>query len=430
MSQIGIIAQREYLQRVRSRAFIIATALGPILMLLVLAIPIVMAIFSRDDSTRVIAVVDQSGEVAELLSFPDNFRIEQTTAPVDTLRSRVDGGQLEGYLILPDDLVSGAGEARYYSRGGGGILLNEQIADAVRAGVREARILRAGAPAAVLEIMKERVPVRMIQLTDEGERADSTQVLAVFGYFMGFLIYLCVILYGAIVMRGVIEEKTSRISELIASSAKPFDLMMGKVLGIGAMGLTQWLIWIGAGIGLSAAAAALVAGVLPDGAFPTDGAVAGGGAAPVNPIAELMPDIPLMFPVYFILFFLGGYLLYSSLMAAIGSAVEQEADAQQFMWIVIMPLILPMVMIVNVMSAPDGLVATVMSLIPLFSPIVMVVRMAATNVPWWEVWLSLILLAGAFLLAIWISSRIYRVGILSYGKKPTFKELARWMRQA
>lgn len=429
MSQIGIIAQREYLQRVRSRAFIIATALGPVLMLLVLAVPIVMAVFSRDDSARVIAVVDQTGEVAGLLSFPDNFDVLETSDPVDTLRSRVDRGQLEGYLVLPDDLVSGSGEARYYSKGGGGILLGEQITDAVRAGVREARILRAGAPAAVLEIMKDRVPVRMIQLTDDGERTDSTQVLAVFGYFMGFLIYLCVILYGAIVMRGVIEEKTSRISELIASSAKPFDLMMGKVLGIGAMGLTQWLIWIGAGIGLSAAAAALVAGVLPDGAIPTDGAGAG-AAGPVNPIAELMPDIPLMFPVYFILFFLGGYLLYSSLMAAIGSAVEQEADAQQFMWIVIMPLIIPMVMIVNVMSAPDGMIATTMSMIPLFSPIVMVVRMAATNVPWWEVWLSLILLACAFLLAIWVSSRIYRVGILSYGKKPTFKELARWMRQA
>jgi ABC-2 type transport system permease protein len=153
-------------------------------------------------------------------------------------------------------------------------------------------------------------------------------------------------------------------------------------------------------------------------------------AETMKQIQQFLPDIPATFPLYFILFFLGGYLLYSSLMAAIGSAVEQESDAQQFMWIVIMPLVIPTVLIFNVMNNPDGALATTMSLIPLFSPIVMVVRMAATNVPWWQIWLSLTLLAGAFVVAIWLSSRIYRIGILSYGKRPTFKELARWMRQA
>jgi ABC-2 type transport system permease protein len=203
--------------------------------------------------------------------------------------------------------------------------------------------------------------------------------------------------------------------------------MMGKVLGIGAMGVTQWLIWICAGVLISIVAAGILAGLLPDPA--TLGADAAMEGVTMDQIQQFVPEIPLMFPFYFLLFFLGGYLLYSSLMAAVGSAVEQESDAQQFMWIVVMPLIVPTILIFNLMNNPDGTLATVMSLIPLFSPIVMVVRIAATNVPLWQIWLSLVLLAGAFVLAIWISSRIYRVGILSYGKKPTFAELARWIRQ-
>lgn len=428
MSQISIITRREYLQRVRSKAFIVATALGPVLMLLVFAVPVLMAVFSDDDGTRHIAVVDESGEVEEHLEFPDNFVVESSAAAEDSLRARVHRGELGGFLVIPAEIVDGRGEARYYSEGGGGLLLAERIQETVRDAVREVRILRAGAPEAVLGILEQDIPVRMVQLTAEGERTDATQVLAVFGYFMGFMIYICVILYGAIVMRGVIEEKTNRISELIASSAKPFDLMMGKVLGIGAMGVTQWLIWILAGIALSVAAGTVLSSLMPDPA-----AIAGdidGGSVDLAQVQQFLPDIPAMFPVYFLLFFVGGYLLYSSLMAAIGSAVEQESDAQQFMWVVIMPLIIPTVLIVNVMSNPDGALAVAMSHIPLFSPIVMVVRMAATNVAWWEIWISLALLAGGFLVAIWISSRIYRVGILSYGKRPTFKELARWMRQA
>ncbi len=427
MSQIPVIAHREYTQRVRSKAFIIATALGPILMLVLLAVPILAAVFSSEEEARTIAVVDQSEVIGDYLDFPGNYEVEETRQTIDELRARVDAGELSGYLVLPPSLLSGDGAARYYSRGGGGIMATERIEDSVRDAVREARILQTGAPDAVLGILSERVDVQMIQITDEGERTDSTQILAVFGYFMGFLIYICVILYGAIVMRGVIEEKTSRISELIASSARPFDLMMGKVLGIGAMGLTQWLIWIFAGVGLTFVAGLVLGSVMDPTLIDGDAA---GAAAATPQFRQFLPDIPSLFPVYFLLFFLGGYLLYSSLMAAIGSAVEQEADAQQFMWIVIMPLIIPTVLIVNVMSNPDGVLATTMSLIPLFSPIVMVVRMAATNVPWWEIWLSLVLLAGAFVFAIWISSRIYRVGILSYGKRPTFKELARWMREA
>ena len=267
----------------------------------------------------------------------------------------------------------------------------------------------------------------MRQITEEGDRTDATPVLAAFGYMMGFLIYICMILYGAMVMRGVIEEKTNRISELIASSAKPFQLLLGKILGIGALGLTQLLIWIAAGVLLSAVGTTIIASMvdMPD---PAAMQTTQEQVEATNAITEYIPSIPPSYLIYFVFFFVGGYLFYASLMAAVGSAVEQESDAQQFMWPIIMPLIIPMVLLAQIVSNPDGGLAVAMSLIPLFSPIIMVVRMAATNVPHWQVLLAIVLLFGSFVGAVWLSSRIYRIGILSYGKKPTFGEIARWIR--
>ncbi len=427
--QTLIIAQREYFQRLKSKAFIIATALGPIILLLMIAIPVAFAVFASDETERVVAVVDETGQLRDFLELPDSFTIDWRTLPVDSLRSLVESGHLTGYLVLPEQLLSGEGEATYYSKGGGGILVGDQLGDAVTAAVREKRILDTGAPSEVLKIAKDRVSLKMLQLTEEGERRDSTPMLAAFGYMMGFLIYICMILYGAMVMRGVIEEKTNRISELIASSAKPFQLLLGKILGIGALGMTQLLIWIVAGLAISAVGGVIISSFVdPASIAPPDVAGAPSQAEAISGIAEFMPNISASYLIYFVLFFVGGYLLYASLMAAVGSAVEQESDAQQFMWPILMPLIIPMMLLVHIVSNPDSTLSLVMSLIPLFSPIIMVVRMAATNVPHWQVWIALVLLAGAFVLAVWLSSRIYRIGILSYGKKPSFREIARWIR--
>jgi ABC-2 type transport system permease protein len=428
-NQTWIIAQREYFQRLKSKAFIITTALGPLILLILVAAPIVLAVFATDESERIIAIVDESGQLREYLEMPESFVVDWRTRPTDSLRALVESGQLTGYLVLPASLLSGEGEASYFSKGGGGILVGETISDAVNGAVRERRILDTGAPAEVLEIAKDRVSLRMLQITDEGERRDATPVLAAFGYMMGFLIYICMILYGAMVMRGVIEEKTNRISELIASSAKPFQLLLGKILGIGALGMTQLLIWIVAGVVISAVGVTVASSFMnPDTIASAEMPDAAAQAEAMNTITELIPDISASFLVYLVLFFVGGYLLYASMMAAVGSAVEQESDAQQFMWPILMPLIIPMMVLVQIVSNPDSTFAVVMSLIPLFSPITMVVRMAATNVPHWQVWIALVLLGGSFVLAVWVSSRIYRIGILSYGKKPSFKEIARWIR--
>ena len=426
-SQTVIIAQREYFQRLKSRSFIITTALGPIILLVLIAVPILIAVFANDETAKVISIVDESGQISQLLELPDSYSIDRLERPVDSLRAMVNRDQLSGYLLLPATLVDGDGEAVFYSKGGGGIVAGETLRDAVTSAVRERRILDTGADAEVVDITRSRVPLRMRQITEEGDRTDATPVLAAFGYMMGFLIYICMILYGAMVMRGVIEEKTNRISELIASSAKPFQLLLGKILGIGALGLTQLLIWIAAGVLLSAVGTTIIASMvdMPD---PAAMQTTQEQVEATNAITEYIPSIPPSYLIYFVFFFVGGYLFYASLMAAVGSAVEQESDAQQFMWPIIMPLIIPMVLLAQIVSNPDGGLAVAMSLIPLFSPIIMVVRMAATNVPHWQVVLAIVLLFGSFVGAVWLSSRIYRIGILSYGKKPTFGEIARWIR--
>lgn len=426
-SALWVIAQREYIQRVKTKGFVIGTLLGPIFMIALIAIPVFVMVAVDEQVTRKIAIVDETGVLADALDFPLEFEMVQLDVPIDTIRHMVEEQLLDGYLLLPADVLQGRGPASFYSRGGGGLMFSTQLQQVVDRAVRQRRLVDAGAPDAVLRILNENVDVRMVKLTDQGEEADAATALAGIGYVMGFVIYICMFIYGAFVMRGVIEEKTNRIAELIASSARPFQLMMGKVLGIGAMGLTQFLVWciLGMGImGFGGAIAALFIDPTEYGLTETTNQQAVLDAAGVT-----IPQIPFSAFVLFVLFFIGGYLLYASLFAAVGSAVEQESDAQQFVLPIAAPIIVPMLMIGHVIESPDSALSFWLSIVPFFSPILMTVRIAATNVPLWQTILALALLGGAFLGSIWISSRIYRVGILMYGKKPSFTDIIRWLRQ-
>ncbi|NNE47070.1 MAG: ABC transporter permease [Rhodothermales bacterium] len=426
-SALWVIAQREYIQRVKTKGFVIGTLLGPIFMIALIAIPVFVMVAVDEQVTRKIAIVDETGVLADALDFPVEFEMVQLDVPVDTIRFMVEEQLLDGYLLLPADVLQGLGPASFYSRGGGGLMFSTQLQQVVDRAVRQRRLVDAGAPDAVLRILNDNVDVRMVKLTDQGEEADAATALAGIGYVMGFVIYICMFIYGAFVMRGVIEEKTNRIAELIASSARPFQLMMGKVLGIGAMGLTQFLVWCILGMGIMAfggAIAALFIDPAEYGLTETTNQQAVLDAAGVT-----IPQIPFSAFVLFVLFFIGGYLLYASLFAAVGSAVEQESDAQQFVLPIAAPIIVPMLMIGHVIESPDSALSFWLSIVPFFSPILMTVRIAATNVPLWQTILALALLGGAFLGSIWISSRIYRVGILMYGKKPSFTDIIRWLRQ-
>ncbi len=427
MNTLAVIAQREYVQRVTSKGFIIGTLVGPIVMIAIIVVPVLFLVAFQDQSPKTIAVVDQSGALYEELEFPIDFDLVASDLPVDTLRRHVLDGTIDGYLILPKTLLRGEGGAAFYSGGGGGFILSTQVQQAVNRAVRQRRVLMTGADKAVLDILHEDVGVDMIKISDEGDQADSAAALAGIGYGMGFVIYVCMFIYGAFVMRGVIEEKTNRIAELMASSARPFDLMLGKVLGIGAMGLTQFLTWCILGMTIMAFGGTVAA-------FFVDPNDYGLGQvddqqALLDAAGITIPQLPFSAFILFVLFFVGGYLLYASLFAAVGSAVDQESDAQQFVLPIAAPIIIPMLLISHVIENPDSTISLWLSMVPFFSPILMTVRIAATSVPLWQTLLSLLLLGGAFLGSIWISSRIYRVGILMYGKKPSFADIARWIRQ-
>ena len=333
-------------------------------------------------------------------------------------------------IVLPSSLLAGTGDATAYTRAGGGLTQFGDVQSAVRDAVREVRLREVGAPAEVQAVLDERPGLQSVTVTETGDAADGALVASVIGYFSGFIIYALVFVYGAMVMRGVIEEKQNRIVEVIASSVTPFELLMGKVLGIGAVGLTQIALWMALGAAVLTVLGPLL--VAFAGAPAAPGPL---GAAPQA--ADLPVDVGAItalltpgFLLILVLCFLGGYLFYSALFAAVGSAVEQESDAQSLMIPVTLPAIVPMLLLLPMLDQPDSTLSTVLSILPPFSTVLLPVRVAVTDVPFWQVALSLALLAAAFVGAIWMAARVYRVGILMYGKKASFRDLAKWVRTA
>lgn len=422
MNKTLLIAQSEFLRRVRSKWFIAATLLVPVLASAALVLPILA--FSDDGGARV-AVLDETGllagDVAGALG--ETAEVAVVEAPLDTLRARILAGEIDGALVLPAGLVEGRAGARYYAKGG--LESGGSARSAVREAVRRARAEAAGASLEAVAAFESDVPVERVTVRAEGDAADDALGRFLLANFLSLLIYLAILIYGMMVMRGVIEEKANRIVEVVASSVRPFELMMGKVLGIGAVGLAQLVAWAALLFGLSVATGPLLLALAPAAAAP------GGAPAdlPMDPgmVAGVLSPGLL---VSFVLYFFGGYLLYSALFAAVGSAVDQESDAQSLQAPVVLPIMLPVLFLGVVAGDPDTPLSVFLSLFPLTSPILMVVRMAVTDVPAWQVGLSLAILAASFVGVIALAARIYRVGILMYGKKATFRDLWRWMRTA
>ncbi len=427
MSPVALIASSEYVRRVRSPWFIATTLLTPVLALGLFTLPLLMMSLGSDDgAARTLAIVDPTGALADSVAagLPAAFTAKRTALPADSLRAAVLAGDLGGYLVLAPGVLDGTARARYYSRGGG---LEEiaAVSGAVTAAVRDARVRRAGAAAEVVALLDAPVGLDQVSVSETGDAADGALVQLFVANTLALLIYVAVLLYGAMVMRGVIEEKANRIVEVVASSVRPFQLLMGKVLGIGAVGLTQLVGW-GALMALGAA----VAGPVLLAMAPAAGAVPGAAAElPVDPAALSAAFAPGLLAA-FVAYFCGGYLLFAAVFAAIGSAVDQESDAQTLQVPVMIPIIVPMLFLPAVLNAPSGGLAVFLSLFPVSSPVLMVVRMSVSEVPAWQIAVSLGLLVAAFVGMIWVAARVYRVGILMTGKKATFADLWRWVRTA
>lgn len=421
------IAKHEYVSRVKTKGFIISTILGPIFFLAIVLIPAIVATFSIDKTEMKIAIVDKTTfqigkEIVK--SQPNRFWISEVSPT--KLNKLILDDELDAYIILDDKSIKD-NKVEVYSKGGGGVGFLTVIEKYVGGAITRWNLIEAGVDTATINLLEKNITIETKKITEEGIQKDYAEFYSILGYIIGFIVYMMLFMYGAMVMRGVIEEKANRIIEVLVSSAKPFDIMFGKIVGIASVGLTQIFIWI--------TFLLLLGLILPS--------VVGLFQSPENlpnisvPTQQIgttnkfeIPPIPVGLIVAFFAYFLLGYFLFATLFAGIGASVDQEQDAQYISMPVYLPLIIPIFFVSNVIANPDGLFATIMSLIPFFSPILMTVRIFATSVPVWQIVLSFILMLLTFWGCIWLSAKIYRIGILIYGKKPNFREIFRWLKQA
>jgi ABC-2 type transport system permease protein len=416
LSKLRAVVRREYLERVRSKAFIIGTILGPILMGALMVVPVLVT--GSGGKLLQVAVLDESGvlqsQVEEALRAArrdgePRFDVQPSgegtvEARIAALRKAVVDGDLDGFLLLPEDAV-GASAASYYGR----TVSNQMDLSLIREKVREVvvshRLAEAGLDPGQVNDLTRGLQWRTIRLSEEGEREDKG-VGIIFAIILLMILYATILMWGQVVMAGVIEEKSSRVIEVLAAGVPPTQLLAGKLLGVGAAGLTQFLVWSLSLLVISLVAAGPMPGNIP------------------------MPEISPLILFSFVAFFLLGFALYASLYAAIGAAVNTIQEAQQFVFPVIIPLVLGLVCFPVILESPDGGLAVVLSLIPLLTPLLMFLRIMVLTPPWWQIALSLVFLGASIWGVLWVSARIYRVGILMYGKKPTFPELMRWVRHA
>ncbi len=434
MNKILLITKREYLSRVMKKSFLVMTILGPILIAAFYAIIIFFAINDNiGNEVKKIAVVDNNGVLKKRMQNSDfiSFTYINNEQAADTAIY----DNYYALLQVPDtvntkDLIIKIGSRENISLQTKGAI-ESKIKDAYESDNME----KLGIPAELLDSVKANISIQALKIEKDGKSTDSsTELYTILGMVLAGAIYFFIFIYGVQVMRGVIEEKTNRIVEVIVSSVKPFQLMMGKVLGLAAVGLTQIIIWVAlSGILITVISMSVGAEHMPS-AEQLEELKQTGQQMPMGQISGILAaikslNLPLI-ALSFIFYFAGGYLVYSALFAAVGSAVDSETDTQQFMLPITMPLVLAFVLSTSVvMRDPNGTIAFWLSMFPLTSPIVMMVRLPFLSMPdqAWELVLSMVFLIVFFIGTIWLASRIYRVGILMYGKKATYKELFKWI---
>ncbi|MBP6513363.1 MAG: ABC transporter permease [Bacteroidia bacterium] len=439
MNKILLILQREYITRVKKKSFIVMTILGPILMAAIAIVPILIAKYS-DDKINKILVIDQRPEIfTTILPSSETVLFVNSKISLDSAKRAFDPEKFYGILYLQDDMVKNPGGAMLFTEKQANLSVTNYIETSLEKQIEQDKLKAEGIDQKTLTSIETTVNLKTLSLKGE---ENSAELATIVGFICGLLIYLFIFLYGVQVMRGVIEEKTNRIVEVIISSVKPFELMMGKIIGIALVGLTQFFLWIILTLTITTIAGKVIVDPKTDAKVVAQTmrtnnldqhALEELGATPKvkeDAIAKVFSQLssinfPLIISCFFI-YFLGGYLLYSALFAAIGAAVDNETETQQFMLPVTIPLILAFIVAQSIVQNPDSQLGFWFSIFPLTSPVVMMVRIAF-GVPPWELALSIGLLIAGFVGATWLAGRIYRTGILLYGKKVNYKELAKWL---
>jgi ABC-2 type transport system permease protein len=432
MNKILLIIQREYLSRVKKKSFIVMTLLGPIIVAAFYGLIIYFSIQGVSGSFNNIAVVSENKTLTEKLVSTKNTGYTYVTTPLQKLKATLKQTKYDYILYLPDFQLNDPTGIQILGSKQAGLSLSSRVSNDIEELIRNQKLRVSGLAQSDLDKLKTEVDINVKKIGETGKDEDSSAgASTIIAYVSGVLMFMFILIYGIQVMRGVIEEKTSRIIEVIISSVKPFQLMMGKILGIALVGLTQFILWILLTTTISAVGVKIFmsnqdvqqSSIVKDGTKSAT-AVASG---PLNNIQKSMANLEVgKIVTVFLFFFIGGYLFYSALYAAIGSAVDSETETQQFMLPVMMPLFLSYALSLSVIiNDPYGSVAFWLSMIPFTSPIAMMVRLPY-GVPNSQLILSMALLVLGFIGTVWVASKIYRVGILMYGKKTSMKEMVKW----
>lgn len=430
MNNILLVISREYTQRVRKKGFIVTTLLMPVVMLALMFAP---ALLSGIGSTvETITVVDNSGKIAPYLFDHHSLPYAISTTPADSLKTNTD---IKTFIVIGEDVIENPSSISLYHRGGGSIETETLIRDDIKNAIEAQRLedLQLGNLKQVLSEIEADVVINTHKIDDDGNESSSNSLTSyLIGIAMSFILYMFIIIYGQLVMMSIIEEKNNRVLEIIVTSIKPTHLMLGKIIGIGAVAITQVVIW-----------ALLIAGFI---SFVLPGIVGGQmfaeldalKAGTLNPAAAttdlgvlqvmaMLSSLSYIFSIfgYLILFLIGGFMLYASLYAAIGASVDNAQDGAQLQVFCIVPVIVGLMFAMTIGQNPDSSLATALSMIPFTAPMIMMSRIPS-GVPATEIMASLAILYASIVAIIWFTAKIYRVGIFMYGKKPNIKELIKW----
>ena len=443
MNKIGIIIGREFNERVRKKSFIITTLLTPLLMIGLMVAPMLLTQYSGSEQ-KCIAVVDDSKLIGQHLQSNDEILFEQTPLTIEL--ARIEYSDRFAILHIGKSIMENPGDVRLYTNSTASITLEMNIASQLESVIEEIKLQRLNIEdlPSILASIKTNInlqsysngtPADSDSESSTGEKANSSIVATVVAYVLSFMLYMFILIYGVMVMQSVIEEKNSRVLEVMVSTVRPLDMMLGKILGVASVALLQIAIWIALimGVGyfvmpelipdeMSMAVAMLQQGASPESLGTDTDMGLLQAIATLTDMGYLMKIVGSL-----LLFMVGGFLLYAALFAAIGSAVDNPQDAQQLQTPVTIPIILSLFVMLSVINDPTSELAFWFSMIPLTSPIVMMARIPY-DIPGWEIALSLGILIATFIIVVWFAGKIYRVGILMHGKKPSIKELWKWMK--
>lgn len=434
MSKIGIVIEREYLERVKKKSFIITTILMPILMLLLMMAPAAIMLFV-DSSKSHVLVIDNSDVIASQLKDREDITFETVhDISVDSALTRE---SVSSVLVIPANVITAQRSTiKLYNNGPSSITTESDITSQINSIIETERLKKYNIENLdkILDEVESNVALSTVRIDKEEEEAVSSGFSYAIGIAMAFILYMFLLIYGQMVMTSIIEEKGNRVLEVVVSSVKPTQLMMGKIIGVALVAVTQMVLW---GILLSLMSAFVLPTVIPAEAMADIAAVQSGNidavsdpsAVSIIQAAAMMGEVGRIISLIALmtLFLIGGFLIYSSIFAAIGSAVDNIQDASQLTSVAVFPIIFGIIFAMVAAADPMGSVAFWMSMFPLTSPMVMVARIPF-GIPTWEIVLSLVLLIVGFIFMVWLAGKIYRVGIFMYGKKPTVKELIRWTR--